>query len=126
MTKLFKVLRFFRITDDSDNLSITNLIIIVLGVRIASMDTIDPVTMIGFVMSLLQYGHKRQVTLHSQNKEMDMQTAIDDMQTQINETLEESQQQLDSYTKKQGKKLKDHSDMLDKLKTAVGFKKLGQ
>jgi len=126
MTKLFKVLRFFRITDDSDNLSITNLIIIVLGVRIASMDTIDPVTMIGFVMSLLQYGHKRQVTLHSQNKEMDMQTAIDTMQTQINETLEESQQQLDSYTKKQGKKLKDHSDMLDKLKTAVGFKKLGQ
>ena len=44
-------LLFLRITDESNNLSLTNILVMSLGVKMLLAATLDPIVLTGFIMS---------------------------------------------------------------------------
>lgn len=123
MNKLMRFLRFLRVTDESDNLSITNILVVAISVKLLLMPVVDATVITGFVLSLLQYAHKRHLMLAEQRKTTDLTTGvIEAAKEEIDKLATTVKEQLDNNKDK----IAEHDDLIDKLRTATGFKKIGE
>ena len=61
MEKVFKILKFFRLVDNDNLLSITNISVMVMVAKIAATQATSMQDMAMGVVALMSYMHKRQV-----------------------------------------------------------------
>ena len=97
-----RALKFLRITDETNNLSITNIFVIALGLNLMVQPEASFIAVSGFIMALLQYGHKRYVYTTDQrlvNVDSTFQQIIIDHDKKLAQQLEVGKQITDDYEK---------------------------
>ncbi len=104
-----------RITDESNNLSITNIIIVAILIKILLTPVIDPIIMTGFIMSLLQYSHKRYIQLKAEQKQQDVNITKETLVTS-------NRKDIKKLTKKLEDKISEHDEIIERLKMSANFK----
>jgi len=80
--KLLKLLKFCNLTDKDNNLSISNIAVIVVIIKIALAATLDWATAATLLMALLNYGHKRETTIKA-IKEAKKDDALSDLTSSL-------------------------------------------
>jgi len=126
---MLRLLKFLRVTDDDNNLSITNLIIMAIMVNMGIGTGIGETELMGMVAALMQYGHKRHVTVNKDNLNTKAEEELAKFKEQIvldaESKINELKSLVEDNIKDQVNKLATHDDMIDKLKVQAGFKKIG-
>jgi len=114
--KLLSVTRFLRITDFDDNLSITNLLLITISVKLVLMPVIDPLVVIGLIAALTQYAHKRHITTKAKDES-------DVIVKQASQEIEKLGNKVTQTVEDVNQRLKDNEENLEHLQIKMGFKK---
>ena len=85
MHKFFKILKFFRIVNESNTLSLTNLILICFSIKLLFFGVLNSADFIPLVLGLLNYMHQRHCVSGSKQTREVMQGEIEKL-TQENQT----------------------------------------
>lgn len=93
---LIRVLDFFNLLDHKKNLSISNIAVIILLVKIAMSPTIDWAVVSALLLSLLNYSHKR--TVNSKVKEEAPTVDLSPLVEALEETKQEVRKVADMAT----------------------------
>lgn len=86
--KIQRAAQFVRLTDESGNLSITNIAVVAVMGRMISLPTIDAESLITFVVALVGYQIKRGISTFAGQQEStsanaDLAAAIASLQTKV-------------------------------------------
>ena len=118
---MLRILKFLRITDEGNNLSITNLLVSAISTKLLLIPTIDPTVIIGFVLALLQYAHKRHIMLKTQSDNDDV---VDKLLVAAKEEVTQIQEQVKVELSNTNTTLVNQQEVIDKLQNTLGFKSL--
>lgn len=116
---LSEAMSFLRVTDENGKLSITNIIVCAITVKLMLMPVIDAVVMTGFIMTLLQYGHKRHLSIKKEQNE----SVKFDLLEEGRRTFEEMASNQTAELHKVQNQVLELTTQLDTVKVQVGFKK---
>ena len=98
MKYLMRFLRFVRLTDEQDNISITNILIIAMAVKIMLLTTADEYTLAAFILTLLHYSYKR----HVNSKKPIVNNNVDNTIDEIKKELADQKDVINSVALKAG------------------------
>ncbi len=121
--KIVRALLFLRITDESNNLSITNLLITGLGIRAIMLPTVSLVEISGLLLGLMGYMYKRYVDHQKRIADVNGKKELDDICTKLLDSIDIENEIIKKSIKGFEITQKKYDKELDDLKTNVAFRK---
>lgn len=129
VSKMNKFLKFFNLLDGSNNLSITNIALIILLTKIAINPALSLPEVSAFFLALLNYSHKRAVSAKTLKEAKETKPAKEVDLSPIQDEISKLSQELNSFKEEHEKIVKvaeDTQKLVSQANLAAAFTPRGR